>query len=419
MLFRSGFGGRRRPSVDRLGRDRPQGRAHPRVRPLRFEALEPRRLLALVMVDVSNPAGPVRLGAYDTAGTARSVDVIGSIAYVADGTGGLQIIDVTDPAAPVRLGAYHTPGDAAGLQVAGNRVYVADSSAGLMIFDVSNPATPALLAACSAASGGRGVQVVGGLAYVSVGTAGLRLVDVGNPLAPVYLGGCDTPGTASASQTVGGLVYVADLTGGLRVLQAGSPVASVSQTAGSTYRLNLAQTIALGTDYALLIGPEITSAAGVAMDQDNDGVVREPSDDVYFARLRVNLAPAVDLNGAAPGGDYAATFTESGGPVSIVSPAATLADADSARLASITVRITDLQDLTAEVITADTTGTSITSSYDSFTGVLVLSGSETTAAYRQVLRTVRYHNTSQEPSGATRTVTFVASGSGLLGKTTT
>ena len=91
---------------------------------------------------------------------------------------------------------------------------------------------------------------------------------------------------------------------------------------------------------------------------------------------------------------------------------ATLADIDSANLASLTVTITNLLDGVDEVLTANTTGTSITATYVAGSGVLTLNGADTVAHYQQVLRTVRYENLSDAPSPAQRVITFVASDGG-------
>ena len=88
----------------------------------------------LQVIDVSNPANPLRVGGYDTSGNAYGVAVSGNIAYVADWDAGLQVIDVSNPANPVRLGGYDTSGDAYGVAVAGNRIYVADGEKGLKVF---------------------------------------------------------------------------------------------------------------------------------------------------------------------------------------------------------------------------------------------------------------------------------------------
>ena len=79
----------------------------------------------LRVIDVANPAAPVKVGNYDTPGDAEDVAVAGHTAYVADGDSGLRVIDVTDPAAPVEVGFYDTPGDARGVAVAGHYAYVA------------------------------------------------------------------------------------------------------------------------------------------------------------------------------------------------------------------------------------------------------------------------------------------------------
>ena len=43
----------------------------------------------LQVIDVSNPANPLRVGGYDTSGYAWGVAVVGNYAYVADGDAGL------------------------------------------------------------------------------------------------------------------------------------------------------------------------------------------------------------------------------------------------------------------------------------------------------------------------------------------
>ena len=121
--------------------------------------------------------------------------------------------------------------------------------------------------------------------------------------------------------------------------------------------------------------------------------------------------PMIDLDAddsAAPGGDYVTTFVEDGGAVVIADADATIVDPDSANLVSLTVTITNLLDGTAESLTANTTGTSITDSYDNMTGVLLLTGSDTLANYEQVLRTIAYNNTDQDPDTSSRLVEFVA-----------
>ncbi len=63
-----------------------------------------------------------------TRGYAEDVQVVGNRPFVASRSGGLQIIDVSNPASPVRLGGYETSGPAHDVAVGGNRIYVAEGA---------------------------------------------------------------------------------------------------------------------------------------------------------------------------------------------------------------------------------------------------------------------------------------------------
>ncbi|WP_201743709.1 beta strand repeat-containing protein, partial [Roseiconus nitratireducens] len=151
----------------------------------------------------------------------------------------------------------------------------------------------------------------------------------------------------------------------------------------------------------------------------NDGFADSNTATATISITTSNDAPTLDLDAdnssGAVGSDFTANFVEGGGAVLIADGDAALADVDSANLASLTVTITNLLDGTAEVLTADTTGTAITASYSG--GVLTLSGSDTIANYQQVLRTVRYDNASASPDSTDRLVEFVAN-DGLLDSST-
>jgi subtilisin family serine protease len=134
-------------------------------------------------------------------------------------------------------------------------------------------------------------------------------------------------------------------------------------------------------------------------------------------------APELDLDAddssGATGSNYATTFSKGTGPLAISDVDAALTDLDSADLTALTVTITNLLDGAAEVLTADTSGTSITGFYDTGAGVIALSGTDTVANYQQVLRTVKYNNTSQNPNTATRQITFVANDGTSVSNTAT
>lgn len=100
------------------------------------------------------------------------------------------------------------------------------------------------------------------------------------------------------------------------------------------------------------------------------------------------------------GTGYAADFAAGGGPVSIVDSAnLAVTDADDANLKSVTVTLGNSPDGAAEILSANTTGTSIVAGYDARTGMLSLSGPAPKAAFQQVLRTVRVRQHRRQPHG--------------------
>jgi hypothetical protein len=182
----------------------------------------------LQVLDVSNPAAPVRLGGYDTSGSAEGVQVVGNLAYVADGDSGLQVLDVSNPALPVQRAGYDTSGWAKGVQVVGTLAYVADDNAGLVVIDTSK--LEALRRMGGLATGGnvRGLQVVGNRAYLANYYGGLQVIDVSNPAAPRSLGGFydfDTGGGFSGVQVIGSVAYLAGPSG-LQVIDVSNPAST-------------------------------------------------------------------------------------------------------------------------------------------------------------------------------------------------
>jgi len=122
----------------------------------------------------------------------------------------------------------------------------------------------------------------------------------------------------------------------------------------------------------------------------------------------VNDPPELDLNGSGPGEDYATTFYINRGPVPVAAESVTLSDVDNTTIKSATVRIVNLQNGQAEVLSADVSGVSnIKLNYTPATGLLTLTGGDSVANYARVLRTITYDNASSSPTGMTRTVEFI------------
>lgn len=99
------------------------------------------------------------------------------------------------------------------------------------------------------------------------------------------------------------------------------------------------------------------------------------------------------------------TFVEKGSVV--VDGSLSISDADVADLVGATVSISAGHEASVDVLTADTSGTALSTSFNAATGVLTVSGSGSVADYQQVLRTVTFSNPSDTPATTTRQVDFV------------
>jgi uncharacterized delta-60 repeat protein len=100
----------------------------------------------------------------------------------------------------------------------------------------------------------------------------------------------------------------------------------------------------------------------------------------------------------------ALAFTEGNSAKNITS-ALTATDSDSAALVGATVWISN-NFASGEDVLGFANQNGITGNYDGSTGVLTLSGTATTAQYQSALRSVTYRDSSQNPSTATRTISF-------------
>ncbi len=185
----------------------------------------------LKIFDVSDPSAMVLLGSLDT-GLAHDVlyknDLFaGKIAYIADGFSGLVVIDVNDPSAPTQIGSYATLGQAMGLSYHGGfgdgpYLTIAAGGEGVIVLDVSVPSSPVFKDSHTTAGFANDVttDVVDGMDYLYVAAAGAgvemyRLL-FGFAITPRMP--TDTPSFAQSIEVVGDIAYVADWSSGLQII---------------------------------------------------------------------------------------------------------------------------------------------------------------------------------------------------------
>jgi len=129
------------------------------------------------------------------------------------------------------------------------------------------------------------------------------------------------------------------------------------------------------------------------------------------------MSITVDLNGAAGGTSTSTAFTEQ--TIVTLFPSATISTngQDSNSIDSVTITLgsvagTESLSLNATAAAAASSA-GIIASYNSATGVLTLSGTDKpTSQWQTILQGIQYNNTSDTPTGPTRTVTVVANNAG-------
>lgn len=109
---------------------------------------------------------------------------------------------------------------------------------------------------------------------------------------------------------------------------------------------------------------------------------------------RSNDAPVLSVAPPAVG------YTEQAVPVP-VDAGLTLSDADDSQMASATVSIGAGGFVAGDTLAVNTAGTGITATYNPATGVLTLSGNDSVANYQQVLRSLSFSSTSDDPTANT------------------
>ena len=164
-------------------------------------------------------------GGCDTPGSAQDVAVDGDLAFVADGTAGLQVLDVTAPKTPFVLGNLPTGGDAFGIDVRGDRAYLADLDQGLVVADISVPAAPVLLGQVATYGTPRDVLVRGNYAFVADYLSGLTIVDVSDPSDPSIVASMTDCPEAYSLDVSGAFVFIADRSQGLKIIDVSNPSA--------------------------------------------------------------------------------------------------------------------------------------------------------------------------------------------------
>ncbi|MCB9850170.1 MAG: PKD domain-containing protein [Phycisphaerales bacterium] len=140
---------------------------------------------AMKVIDISDPAHPVQVGAWESDGVIGQVDLIGDRAYVYDAIlGGYHILDVSSPTSPVEVASFATRDTPTDTAVEGNLLAVAVGREGVQFFDITDIDAPVELSYRDyTGEGAMGVALHGTHAYVANGSRidDLNIADPANP----------------------------------------------------------------------------------------------------------------------------------------------------------------------------------------------------------------------------------------------
>jgi hypothetical protein len=182
-----------------------------------------------VVVDVSSPNHPEIAAVFETEDRMRGMVVAGDLAFLGDGFRGLVIVDVSDPAAPVELSALALDGNVEDIAVFGSLAFLAESYTGLRVVDVSDPSNPVSVAVIDELDHSRRIAVAddGMTAYLTNYFEGFHVIDISDHTAPEIVGFVEVPSYTIDVETNGDFLYVANRENGLRVFDLAAPQAPV------------------------------------------------------------------------------------------------------------------------------------------------------------------------------------------------
>jgi hypothetical protein len=182
------------------------------------------------VIDISNPAQPLRAGAFPLQGVygwnngSASIAIVGGHAFVAD-EAGLKVFDISHAALPTRASQYSGSALTYSVAVDDEHAYILrHSNLGVEIVDVSNRSNPSRVGVLPTGSAdAMEVSVAGDFAYVGTHGAEVLVFDVTNPADPVRVNTINTGNNGSRHAVSGGFAYVAAGMEGLKTFDVRTP----------------------------------------------------------------------------------------------------------------------------------------------------------------------------------------------------
>ncbi|MBB14903.1 hypothetical protein CMK22_06495 [Candidatus Poribacteria bacterium] len=193
-----------------------------------------------------------RIAELSTPGYAQGIRIKGDLAYVADGTAGVQIISIERPEFPQIVHTVDKFKNVGQVEVVDNRVYVVDIERGLHIYDLDafrqRPA-PLMIGYYPTRGEAFHVDIYNGKIYLSDGS-GIHTLSLGRATVPVIMG--TMPILGYDFQLLDGYAYIVG--GGLKIANIGNPQKpKVISTMGTS---GIATSIKIQDGYGYIAGQQ-------------------------------------------------------------------------------------------------------------------------------------------------------------------
>ncbi len=157
-------------------------------------------------------------GSYQTNQAALGITYNDGFAYVASGSGGMQVVDVSSGGFNFTETASFGSTEALNVAFRDDVVYLADASSGMQIVDVADSSAPALVGSYNSGDPVHDIAIRTIFTYLANGDDGMRIVNIDDPANPALFGLYESPGSVQAIALEGNYAYIADGDSGLRVV---------------------------------------------------------------------------------------------------------------------------------------------------------------------------------------------------------
>ena len=165
-------------------------------------------LVSLLLLNCGTPVDPESINGDDggykivskftTSGYAQDVVIDNTLAFVAQGEGGLMIIDISDPNNPAEITTVNE-----GMKGYANKVarkdsvlYIASGGFGVSVVNAADPENPQITATNFPLKPAKNFLVMGDLLFTTIGENGVQTAGIMNASQPDIRGEVSTPGFA-------------------------------------------------------------------------------------------------------------------------------------------------------------------------------------------------------------------------------